>query len=294
MSSDLLLQLLALPILGAGLWLGYRRWVSPRALALTTPQQTLLVLIILTLIGGFAGAPFWWLDVQRSFAWDLPPLASRMLAAAGLAFGVACIFALEQPTPQRTRLIVVMLTIYLLPLAAAIVLFHLDYFDFTAPITYAFFIVAVGMALVSVYLLIRFPKTIQEPPAEDTLPPLVRGWLMVVLVATGLWGLALFITDSGPSPLIWAWPGDLLASRLIGVMLLTIAAMSLAALNRKHVARQTLASIIVYGVGLMLASLWNALFGLPVKWSYAAVFGMISLVSALIYVSHLTQKEPAL
>ena len=32
-----------------------------------------------------------------------------------------------------------------------------------------------------------------------------------------------WVTDSGPVPFVWVWPGDLLTSRLIGVMLLTIA-----------------------------------------------------------------------
>lgn len=74
------------------------------------------------------------MDHPSSFSWDLPPLASRMLAAAGWAFGVATLAALQRPVPHRTGLL--MLATYLAPLLAAVLLFHLDPY---APITYAFF-----------------------------------------------------------------------------------------------------------------------------------------------------------
>lgn len=74
-------------ITGAMLWVGgvvwgYRRWVAPHTL-LDLQGKGLVMLIVLTFMGGLIGSPFWWLDVAQSFAWDLPPLASRMLAAAG-------------------------------------------------------------------------------------------------------------------------------------------------------------------------------------------------------------------
>lgn len=95
--------------------------------------------------------------------------------------------------------------------------------------------------------------------------------------------MALLITDAGPSPLLWVWPGDLLTSRLIGVMLLTIAAGSLYSRNARGLARLMLAMHITYGLGLSVASLWNLLAGKPVKWSYALVFAVIFVVSALLY-----------
>ena len=50
---------------------------------------------------------------------------------------------------------------------------------------------------------------------------IVKGWLWGTAVLTAIWGLALFLTDAGPATLIWVWPGDLLTSRLIAVMLWT-------------------------------------------------------------------------
>jgi len=75
---DLLLQaLVGVGILGAGLWLGYRRWIRPRASALGPQGNGLLALIVLTLMGGLIGSPFWWFDEARSFAWDLRSQIAR-------------------------------------------------------------------------------------------------------------------------------------------------------------------------------------------------------------------------
>jgi hypothetical protein len=104
--------------------------------------------------------------------------------------------------------------------------------------------------------------------------------LTVVTLVGGLLGsLALFVTDSGPSGLIWVWPGDLLTSRLIAVMLLTIAVGAVYALQYADVSRVMLGVIAVYGFGVMLANLWNILANKPVSPSYVAVFGIMFLVS---------------
>jgi len=59
-----------------------------------------------------------------------------MLAAAGWSFALVCWLALERPSLPRLRLVVIMLFVYLTPLAVAILLFHLSRFDWMAPITY--------------------------------------------------------------------------------------------------------------------------------------------------------------
>jgi hypothetical protein len=76
----------------------------------------MLLLSVVTLVGGLLGSIGWWIDDPRSFSWDLPPLASRMLASAGWAFGVATLAALHRPVPRRTRLVMLMLAVYLAPL----------------------------------------------------------------------------------------------------------------------------------------------------------------------------------
>ena len=110
----------------------------------------------------------------------------------------------------------------------------------------------------------------------------MRIWLVIVAIVTALWGMALIATDSGPSELIWVWPGDLLTSRLIGVMLLTIAAGAVYSLPARGTARPMLAMILTYGLGLSLASLSIALLGKPVKLSYAVVFAIIFIVSGVL------------
>ena len=81
----LLFQIIGLALLLAGLAVGYGRWIKPHAAVLDWQGRGLLLLVVLTLAGGFIGSPFWWIDDARSFSWDLPPLASRMLASASFA-----------------------------------------------------------------------------------------------------------------------------------------------------------------------------------------------------------------
>ena len=281
----LLIQIFGLVLLLVGIGFGYWRWIKPRKDVLDFQGQGLLFLVILMVMGGFIGSPFWWFNEARSFSWDLPALASRMLAAAGWSFVVIGVLVLERPTYRRLRLILVLLFVYLAPLVLAALLFHRDRFDPTAAITYAFFAIVFLMVVSTVWYLLRqphiFPDTVDdlEPP-----PPAVCGWLAVVAFITALWGAALIITDSGPTDLIWVWAGDLLTSRLIGVMLLTIAAGAVYSLPARGSARPMLAMILTYGLGLALASLWLVLAGKPVKISYFLIFGVIFLVSALLLI----------
>jgi hypothetical protein len=280
--SDLGFQLIGLCLLlgalGGGFGLLRRRYAT----RLAVQQQAILLLTLLTLAGGFIGAIPWWLDVSVSFAWDLPPLASRLLAAAGWAFALACGLALRHPTQRHLWLIMMMLVVYLAPLALAILLFHLDRFDPAAPITYAFFAIVTTLLLPTLWFCWRPVGVVAETPADQRRPKaVVQGWLGLVALLTGLWGMALFVTQQGPSPLLWLWPQDLLASRLIAVMLLTIAAASLYSLRSATLARTTLAMTLLYGVGGVAAALWNVLAGKPIPIAYVFAFGLLALGSLL-------------
>jgi hypothetical protein len=287
----LVVQVLGLLLLLGGIWFGYRQWIKPYEATLTWQGRGLLLLVVVTLIGGFVGSPFWWMDQPWSFSWDLPPLASRMLAAAGWSFFVLALLALQRPAYRRLRLVLITLVVYLTPLAIVIVLNHMDRFDPTAPITYAFFIIVAPMTVASLWYLLRQPLVVPDEPRDGVLSTTVIWvWLGVVAAVTILWGLAIFITDSGPSNQIWAWSGDLLSSRLIGVMLLTIAAGSAYSMRYADTARLMVAMIIVYSLGITVATLWNMLYGLPVKTLYTAIFGVIFLVSTVLLLS---DREPS-
>jgi hypothetical protein len=261
-----------------GVWLGWRQWVQPRSHQLDGSKRSLLVLIILTLIGGFVGSFGWWLDVPASFAWDLPPLAARMLAAAGWSFAVACWLVLERPSRPRFRLIILMLFIYLLPLAIAIVLFHLDRFDWTAPISYAFFTLVVPMTAVTLWYLFH-PTIIMPVEGDSPVTGWARVWLWGTAVLTALWGLALFLTDSGPSALIWVWPGDLLTSRLIAVMLWTVAGAAVYSISSQDALPVTLAVLVVYGISVIVANLWNMA---TLKPLYIFFFAVLAIGSGIL------------
>ncbi len=181
--DGLLVQALILfTVLGIVAW-GYRRWIRPREVGIQGKGMLLLTLV--TLVGGLVGSVGWFLDDPRSFSWDLPPLASRMLASAGWAFGVATFAALQKPVPRRMRLAMLMLAAYLAPLLVAVPLFHLDRFDPAAPITYAFFAIVLPMTVAALWYLFRQPVIVPDGPA-DSLPrtPLVGAWLGVVATVT--------------------------------------------------------------------------------------------------------------
>jgi hypothetical protein len=221
-----------------------------------------------------------------------------MLGAAGWAFFAITLLALRRPTYRRLRLILLLLFVYLMPLALVIVLFHLDRFDFNAPITYGFFAIAVPMALAATAYLIRQPHIIAEE-ARDMMPAniVIQVWLPIVATITALWGIALLVTDTGPTPLVWAWSGDLLTSRLIGVMLLTIAFGALYSFRYAETARLMLVMITVYSLGLTVAALWNLFVGLPIKTLYVSVYSVIFLVTAVLLLndrqpSHLLTRSP--
>jgi hypothetical protein len=264
---------------------GYRLWIAPRVDSRDLPVTAVLALVMMGLLGGFFGAPPWWLDEEGAFSWDLPPLASRMLGAAAFSFVVAALYVLLRPSLARLQLYMLLLAVYLAPLVIAIVLFHLDRFDFSRLITVGFFTIAGGMAVVSLYFLVRPPETTLEPAIPVPPPAVVRSWLLLVAVVTLIWGLALFVTDDGGSKLIWAWQGDLLSSRLIGVMLLTISLGSLWSLRSNDTAQMMLAMNASYGLLIALASLWQTLLDAPIREAYLVVFGIIGVVSAVLVVT---------
>ncbi len=277
---QLFLQTLGLLVLILGVALGYWRWIRPYHGQITRHQQSLLFLVVLTGVGGLVGAFGWWFDVRASFSWDLPPLASRLLAAAAWAFAVGCWLALERPSLPRLRLIILMLFVYLTPLAAAIVLFHLGRFDRAAPITYAFFVIVLGMVALTIWHLLH---PVGIVPAENDGPVRggVRGWLWGTAVLTALWGLALFLTDAGPSDLVWVWPGDLLTSRLIAVMLWTLTAAALYSLRSTDALRVALAVMAVYGLGVVAANVWHPAATKPIYTLFFALLAASALALLL-------------
>lgn len=287
----LLVQVMGLVLLLAGVLFGYWQWIRPHNATLTWKGRGALLLLVVTLAGGFIGSPFWWADQPLSFSWDLPPLASRMLASAGWSFFAVTLMALRRPTYRRVRLILLLLFVYLAPLTLAILIAHLDRFDFSAPITYVFFVIVLAMLIPATWYLVRQPRILPEEE-QNHFPAntVIQVWLPIVATITGLWGLALFITDSGPWTELWAWPGDLLTSRLIAVMLLTITVGALYSFRYAGTARMMLVMIMVYSLGLSVASLWNLFLGLPIKTLYTAVFSVIFLVTTVLL---LTDRQPS-
>jgi hypothetical protein len=288
-------DLLGAALLAGSLAGGYWLWIRPLGARAGLHTKGALFLVVLTLAGAFWGAVPWWLDVEDSFSWELPPLASRMLGAAAIAFVVSGVFTLTRPSADKVRLQLVMVATYLIPLVVAILALHLDYFDFDKPIVWGFFVIAGGMSVASLYFLlggaILLPD--ERPGGSSRSNVIVNAWLGAVAAVMLAWGLALFATDDGGSADIWVWPGDPLASRLIGAMLLTVAATAAWAVVYPRASAMSLAVIATYGIAGALANQWQAWLDKPVKEGYVVVLGVIGAVSlVLLIATSLSNRAP--
>lgn len=272
-------QIIGLALLLGGLALGERVLARRPAAARHLLAERI---ILLTMVGGFLGAPFWWRGDADAFAWALPPLAGRMLAAAGWAFAVACLLALRRPTEAQIRLIGVMLTLYLGPLTLAIIAVHRDRFDPARPVTWGFFSIVILLLAGALWLTMS-----RNRPTNDVMPSGFMRWVLVAVgSAAGLWGAVLFVWPVGPVAAIWLWPMDALTSRLIASMFLTVAGACWAARGSAPLAVTVMAVVLVYGIGVSLAGLANLLADKPlpiaylVFWSMAAIAAAVSLATA--------------
>lgn len=166
--------ILALILLLCGVYIGWRRWVRPFREGLDSQATGMLVLAILTVVGGAVGSPFWWRNDPNSFSWLLPPLAARLLASAGVAFALTGYYALDHRSERLVRTYIASLAAYLVPLVVAILLFHLDRFNWHAPITYAFFVISGGMVLAAIWHLVR--RTTLGASFAGPMSELLRRW----------------------------------------------------------------------------------------------------------------------
>lgn len=277
------IQLLGLALLLAGVT-AIVFWVVRRGADLaSTTQKAFLLLSAFAISGGFVGSTAWWIDHPSGFSWDLPPLASRMLAAAAVAFGITGFIVLRSPSRGHVRLYALMIATYLAPLAFAIVLFHRDRFDFSAAMTRAFFATVVPMTAASLWLSAK-PAGLAPTAPDEASPPArsVSTFLTLAMIVFPIWALALFGTDQGPLKLVWVWPGDLLTSRLIAAMPATLAVTAFVARNSSRFARTALVLIATYGVGAIAAGVMNAAAGKAIPVLYVLGFGGFGLVAAIL------------
>jgi hypothetical protein len=295
----------------AGAGLGYAILVRPRRTELDRRAKAVLVMLSVILLGTIIAPFFWWAGVPAFFPWHLPPLAGRMVASAGWSLALIDAIVLRRPSDRRLRLYLLLLAVYLVPLDVVVYAFHLNRFNFSAANTYTFLVVATGAAAASLWFLWRRPHVEAASTERSPLPSSQERekagadadgapaslpeqlWLGLLASVLGLWGLALFLTDRGPSPLVWVWPGDLLTSRLIAVMLLTLAAGSVAALRYAETARLILLMATTYGLGVVLAGVWNAFAGKPMPLLYLTAFSLVLLGSLLLLVTRTQSAQRA-
>lgn len=268
---------LAVVVLLVALGLAFMRW-GRRDLGPSGEGHVARFVLISTAIGGLLGAPFWWLDLPPSFAWDLPPVASRMLAAAAAAFGIAGILMLERPSEARTRLYLLLIVIYLVPLGLVAVGLHFDRFDLALPVTYGFFAVVIVLCVGGLRTLLR-GYSLTDP---DPISGFASAWMLAAALVLGLWGAVLFVAPQTQGfPLIFNWQQDPLSSRLIAAMLITIAASFFLSRSNGSRARLALVFASAYGIGVVAACAASALYAKPVPPLYTGGFAVVALCSLI-------------
>ena len=261
-------QLIGLVVLVLGTALG--EVLLQRRMALAGAAREARFLAVIAGVGGLVGVTVWWQNPDYAFAWALPPVAARFLAVAGVAFGAVALRAAWIGTIGHLRMIAAMLLVYLGPLAAAILLLHLDRFNPSAAITYAFFAIVLTMVILSMRALLR-------PP--DEVRGLTSGMLGLGGFLAGLWGLVLFLWPAGPWPVLWPWPQDPLTTRLIAAMFLTVAA---ACHFAEGPAERRTAYILclLYGAGIGVVVSLALLAGKPASLAYL-IFWALVMVAAV-------------
>jgi hypothetical protein len=249
-------------------WAAYRRW----RFAPVGSEWARLVAIVLT-IGGALGAPLWWMGAPSAFPWLLAPLAGRMLGAAAIAFAVLGVLVLERPTPARIGLLAIAAVVYLAPLAVAIVVAHLDRFDFSRPVTWGFFVI-VALLVVGAARPMHLDRSAVRPEPSVVAVLLAAGAVYAVTAA------ALFVVPTTPMPMFFPWAGDPLTSRLISVMPATLAVACLLAARDRSLVVDAGIFASVYGIGVTIALVMQVLAGKPLLVAYLVVFGLGGLAAA--------------
>lgn len=227
------------------------------------------LLALLTGYGGLIGATAWVQNLPYAFAWTLPPLAARFLAAAALAFGLVALRAAILGLTGHLRMIAAMLLVYLVPLAATLLLFHLDRVDLSGPVAWAFLVIVAAMSLAALLAFFRLPFDERG---------LSSGLLGLTGTLAGLWGLALFLWPAAPFPWFFPWPDDPLTSRLIAAMFLTVATACHYAQGPSE-RRSADLLCLLYGIGIAAACGWNLSQGKPAPWVYLVFWGLVAALS---------------
>lgn len=247
--------------------------VSELGLQRRSPMQGALrqarLLALLAGYGGLIGATAWVQNLPYAFAWALPPLAARFLAAAALAFGLVALRAAWVGVTGHLRMIAAMLLVYLVPLAATLMLFHLDRIDLASPVAWVFLAIVLAMSLSALLAFFRLPFDERG---------LSSGLLGLVGTLAGLWGAALFLWPAAPIPFLFPWPDDPLTTRLIGAMFLTVAT---ACHYAEGPSERRSADLLcfVYGAGIALACAYAAWQGKTFPWAYLVFWAAVAVVS---------------
>lgn len=265
----LALNALALILLVAGT-AALLRLTAPRFAGL--PRRSHRAIALAT-AGAVIGAPFWWAAAPESFAWALPPLAFRFLAAAALAYGTTGVLVLLRPSRARARLYLGLVALYLAPVVAAVLLWHRDRLDWGAPIAWGFVLVAGGLTVTTTLEMLRSPDLRHGPPpaaAERAVWTLLAGLF-------ALWSVALYAWPAGPWPALWLWARDPLSARLIAAMPAALALAAWMARGRAELGRPAALFMAVYGGWVALASVQHGLGGHPWPWLYLAAMGLVGL-----------------
>ena len=230
--------------------------------------------------GGLWGAPAWWFGAEGSFPIALDPQTGRFLAAAAAVFALAALITLIRPTRQRMRYLMMMLLLYLGPLAAALIVWHREALDWSEPAAWGF---ALAMVLLIPGALLGLLLPAGLCKAVDVRPPSRGARMILGLAGLGAWawGLGLYILPAGPLPELWLWQGDPLVSRLMASGLFALAGAALIGAFAGRHSATALFLVILWGAGLALAVQPEYQAGDPLPWVWVGVWAGLAVLAAI-------------
>jgi hypothetical protein len=187
--------------------------------SLAPPVRLFTVIVALVLAGG-SSLLFTPGFISQRWLWDLTPFNTRFLGAIYLTelAAIGVLVVVNRWSPAR---LVLPLAFIFTALVSLVSVLHLDRFDVQRLATWAWFVLYVGSAGVTAYLLWRYRRL---APADPT-PP-ARGWQRYFQAQGGImgfYGLGLLLLPATFSA-VWPWSIDPFHAQMYSAIFIIYAA----------------------------------------------------------------------
>ena len=156
------------------------------------------------------------------FAWAIKnPLTPVFMGACYLSAGIVVLLALKSDRWSVARMVMPSVMIFAVTMLIAVPL-HLNIFNWSHPIAWAWFAVYLIAAPVSIILFLITERSYRPREMNGPqLPPLVALGMVLFAGLLAIVGLALYLIPQQIAP-IWPWPLTPLTARVVGGWILAV------------------------------------------------------------------------